>query len=204
LSAPKKLVCLETYWGDHSIRLFQDRSVRPFLDALAMQFVPPVRVAHRFVDSLAQLMHYARRHEGLLWRDPEVFDVPVYYLSFHGRPGALRGAAERMEAAALCETFAGWGTQYDNLVHFGACRIFSGKQGLGFAEDFLAASRCRAITGYTRDVDWTESMLTDLLFLRRFYLDDDPWNNLARIHRSVLRDFAPARRLGYSLIQRAA
>jgi hypothetical protein len=47
-------------------------------------------------------------------------------------------------------------------------------------------------------------MLTDLLFLRRFYLDDDPWTNLARIHRSVLRDFAPARRLGFSLIQRSA
>ncbi len=35
-------------------------------------------------------------------------------------------------------------------------------------------------------------MLTDLLFLRRFYADPAPWRNLRAIHESVLRDFAPA------------
>jgi hypothetical protein len=41
----------------------------------------------------------------------------------------------------------------------------------------------------------------DLLFLYRFYTDDDPWNNLADIFDSVLQDFAPAKPMGYTLIQ---
>jgi hypothetical protein len=196
---PSKIVCLETYWGDHDVRVFRDRSVLPFLGALAAQFEPPLRVAHRFVDSLSHLAHYTARPGGLLWRDADVFDVPVFYLSFHGAPGALRSARERIEADALCKAFEGWGRQYDNLLHFAACRIFAGPEGRKFAADFLRASGCRAVLGYTEDVDWTESMLTDLLFLRRFFTDSDPWKNIERIHQSVLDDFAPARRLGFEL-----
>ena len=69
-----------------------------------------------------------------------------------------------------------------------------------FAQDFLKASGCRAIAGYATDVDWMESMLTDLLFLRRFYSDSDQWAKLRAIHESVLEDFAPARRLGLRLV----
>jgi hypothetical protein len=49
-----------------------------------------------------------------------------------------------------------------------------------------------------------DSMMTDLLFLRRFFDDRDPWKNIRRIHRAVLADFAPARRLGYELHTRDA
>jgi len=68
-----------------------------------------------------------------------------------------------------------------------------------FARDFLRSSGCRAVAGYTTDVNWMDSMLTDLLFLRRFYADLDPWRNLRQIHDSVLEDFAPARSLGHVL-----
>jgi hypothetical protein len=84
-------------------------------------------------------------------------------------------------------------------VHFGACSVFAGAEGQRFARDFLTASCCRAVLGYTTEVDWMESMLTDLLFLRRFCLDEDPWTNLAAIHGSIIADFASARRLGHEL-----
>jgi hypothetical protein len=197
--APRKIVCLETYWADHDVRLFRDRSVLPFLNALAGQFDPPLRIAHRFVDSLADLSYYASRPDGLLWRDSETFDAPVFYLSFHGAPGTLLTARERIGPKALLEIFAGWGEHYPNLVHFGACRMLADAEGQQFAQDFLAATRCRGITGYTSDVDWMESMAADLLFLRRFFLDEDPWSNLRRIHDSMLEDFTPARRLGCEL-----
>ncbi|MSQ72297.1 MAG: hypothetical protein EXR27_13525 [Betaproteobacteria bacterium] len=201
LSAPRKVVCLETYWGDHSERLFQNTSVRPFLEALGSQLYPPLRIAHRFVESAAHLANYTAAPEGLLWRDPDVFDAPVFYLSFHGSPGALRSTLERVEADALCRAFAGWGTKYPNLVYFGACSIFAGPAGRQFAHDFLAASGCRAILGYATDMDWMDSMLTDLLFLRRFFRNDAPWENIAEIHKSVLAEFSPARRLKFRLYQ---
>ena len=197
--APRKLVCLETYWSDRHVQAFREHSVRPFFEGLAAQLEPPLAIAHRFMDSPAQLAAYTRRKEGLLWRDPETFDAPVYYLSFHGSPGKIHTALARIGPAALCRAFAGWGKGYDNLVYFGACSVFKGKRGARFASEFLASSGCRAVLGYQTDVDWMESMLTDLLFLRRFYVDPDPWGNLRAIHQSVLEDFAPARRLGHVL-----
>ena len=76
---------------------------------------------------------------------------------------------------------------------------FAGRTGRKFERDFLAASGCRAIIGYTTDVGWMDSMFTDLLFLHRFYSDDDPWTNIRAIHESVLADFVPAQQLGYEL-----
>src|SRR6187431_857056 len=107
--APRKLVCLETYWSDHKVHLFQNTSVRPFLEALSAHFDPPIRLAHRFVASTEQLQGYTRFPDGLLWRDTEVFDTPFYYLSFHGAPGRLRSSLERIGARALCNAFQQWG-----------------------------------------------------------------------------------------------
>jgi hypothetical protein len=202
-AAPRKLVCLETYWGDHQGRAFRAPSVLPFFEGLSRLLDPPLAIAHRHVGTLPQLAAYTRRREGILWRDPETFDAPVYYLSFHGSPGRIHTAQQRVGPATLLRAFAGWGGAYDNLVYFGACSVFAGKRGERFAADFLRSSRCRAVLGYASDVDWMESMLADLLFLRRFYADADPWRNLAAVHASVLEDFAPARRLGLRLYQRA-
>jgi len=102
-------------------------------------------------------------------------------------------------AEALARAFAGWGKAYDNLVYFGACSVFQGRRGERFAADFLRSSGCRAVVGYTTDINWMDSMLTDLLFLRRFYADPDPWRNLRQIHDSVVKDFAPARAQGHVL-----
>ena len=197
--APRKIVCLETYWSDHKVHLFQNTSVRPFLEALSAHFDPPLRIAHRFVASTAQLSNYTAMPDGLLWRDIEVFDTPLYYLSFHGSPGRLRSSLSRIGARALCNAFRQWGGQYPNLVYFGACSVFAGRAGRKFVRDFLAASGCRGIVGYTTDIDWLDSMIIDMLFIRRFFVDPDPWANLKQIHQSVLDDFAPARQLGYLL-----
>lgn len=195
----RKLVCLETYWGDHRQRVFQRLSVQPFLEGLAAQFDPPLRVAHRFVESPEQLLAYTRRPDGIFWRDAESFDAPVYYLSFHGSPGTVHTALARLGPEALCDAFSGWGESYRNLVFFGACSVFEGRHGRRFAKRFLERSGCRAVLGYRTAIDWMDSMLTDLLFLRRFYADPQPWRNLERIHAAVRADFAPARRLGFAL-----
>jgi len=196
---PRKLVCLETYWGDHRQRVFQRASVQPFLEGLATQLDPSLRIAHRFVESPEHLAAYTKRPDGIFWRDAESFDAPVYYLSFHGSPGSVHTALTKLGPDALCDAFAGWGASYHNLIYFGACSVFAGREGRRFARRFLEVSRCKAVIGYTTDIDWTESMLTDLLFLKRFYADAQPWRNLAAIHAGVRRDLAPARRLGFVL-----
>ena len=175
--------------------------MKGFFEAMAPLLHPPLTLAHRFVETGAGLAYYARRPEGLMWRRKELFDAPIYYLAFHGRPGALRPLLDRVEADKLCETFADYGKGgYRNLVYFAACNVLRGEKGRRFARQFLEASRVKAVIGYTTSVDWMASLVCDMLFLHRFYSDPSPWKNLRRIFNSVLRDYPAARRLGYTLV----
>jgi hypothetical protein len=160
---------------------------------------PPLTIAHRFVESEAGLAYYARRPDGLMWRRKELFDTPVYYLAFHGRPGAVNPLLGRIEADALCEAFANYGA-YRNLAYFACCNVLRGEKGRRFARDFLRISGMRAVIGYATTVDWMASLVADMLFLHRFYRHPSPWRNLRRIFESVRRDYPAARRLGYTLV----
>ena len=199
MKTPAKLVCLETYWND---KLFESFSVKPFFEALAPLGSPPLRVAHRFVESAQGLAYYARRPDGVMWRQADLFDAPVYYLAFHGKPGKVISLTGDIGAEPLIEAFAGYGRGYRNLVYFAACSVLRGVQGERFAKAFLKKTGVRAVIGYTTRVDWMASLVADLLFLHRFYRDPSPWRNLRRIFRSVQRDYPLARRLGHLLITR--
>lgn len=194
--APRKLVCLEAYWNE---RLFQTFSVKGFFEAMAPLLDPPLSVAHRFVDSEAGLAYYTKRPDGLMWRSKELFDTPIYYLAFHGRPGAVNPSLGRIESQRLCEAFAGYGG-YKNLVYFACCNVLRGERGRRFARQFLKTSGAKAVIGYTTTVNWMASLVADMLFLHRFYRDPSPWRNLRRIFNSVSRDYPLARRLGHTLI----
>ena len=197
MKAPPKLVCLETYWNE---RLFQSFSVKPFLDAMAPLLHPPLQVAHRFVESAAGLAYYAKRPGGVMWRQAELFDAPVFYLAFHGRPGTVISLTGDIGAQPLIEAFEGYGPGYRNLVYFAACSILRGTQGERFAREFLKKTGVRALIGYTTRVDWMSSLVADMLFLHRFYRNPSPWRNLKRIFASVQRDYPLARRLGHTLL----
>jgi hypothetical protein len=177
--------------------------VKGFLEAMAPLTQPQLTVAHRFIESAQALAYYTRRPGGVMWRQREVFDAPVYYLAFHGRPAAVSSTLERIGADKLCEAFAGYGDGgYRNLVYFAACSVLRGATGERFARAFLKATGVRAVIGYTTRVDWMASLVADLLFLHRFYGDAAPWRNLRRIFRSVQRDYPHARRLGHTLVTR--
>lgn len=197
LKAPAKLVCLETYWNE---RLFHSFSVKPFLDAMAPLLHPPLQVAHRFVESAAGLAYYARRPQGVMWRQAELFDAPVFYLAFHGKPGTVISLTGDIGAQPLIEAFEGYGGSYRNLVYFAACSMLRGPQGERFAREFVKKTGVRALIGYSTRVDWMASLVADMLFLQRFYRDPSPWRNLKTIFASVQRDYPLARRLGHTLV----
>jgi hypothetical protein len=179
--------------------MFQTFSVKGFFEAMAPLVHPPLTLAHRFVESEAGLAYYAKRPDGLMWRNEELFDTPVYYLAFHGRAGAVRSLLDRIDSARLCQAFEGYGS-YRNLVYFACCNVLRGEQGKRFARAFLKTSGVKAVIGYTTTVDWMASLVCDMLFLHRFYNDASPWRNLRRIFNSVHRDYPAARRLGHTLV----
>jgi hypothetical protein len=198
VKAPPKLVCLESYWNE---KLFQTFSVKGFFEAMAPLLHPPLVVAHRFVESEAGLEYYTKRG-GVLWRQKELFDAPVFYLAFHGAPGSVKSVLGRIGPERLCEAFAGYGGGYRNLVYFAACNVLRGEPGRRFARRFLKATGVRAVIGYGTTVDWMASLVADMLFLYRFYSDPSPWRNLRRIFASVQRDYPRARKLGHTLFTR--
>ena len=159
--------------------MFQTYSVKGFFEAMAPLSHPTLTLAHRFVESQAGLAYYAKRPDGLMWRRKELFDAPICYLAFHGRPGTLVSPLGRIGAEPVIEAFADYGRGYRNLAYFACCNVLRGEKGRRFARDFLGRS---------------------LLFLHRFYRDPAPWRNLRRIFNSVLRDYPAARRLGYTLV----
>ena len=195
--APPKLVCLEAYWNE---KLFQSFSVKGFFEAMAPLQSPPLTVAHRFVESEAGLAYYTKRPDGLMWRSKELFDTPIYYLAFHGKPGTVVSLTGNIGSQVLIDAFEGYGKGYRNLAYFACCNVLRGKKGRRFARDFLKKSRMRAVIGYSTRVDWMASLIADMLFLHRFYRDPSPWRNLRRIFSSVQRDYPAARRLGHTLI----
>lgn len=134
-----------------------------------------------------------------MWRQAELFDAPVFYLAFHGKPGTVISLTGDIGAEPLIATFEGYGG-YPNLVYFAACSMLRGARGARFAREFLQRTGVRALIGYTTRVDWMASLVADMLFLHRFYRDPSPWRNLKRIFASVQRDYPPAQRLGYTLV----
>ena len=174
--------------------------MKGFFEAMAPLQLPPLGVAHRFVESEAGLAYYAKRPDGLMWRSQELFDTPIYYLAFHGMPGSVVSLTGNIGSQVLVDAFEGYGKGYKNLAYFACCNVLRGKKGRRFARDFLRKSRMRAVIGYAARVDWMASLIADMLFLHRFYRDPSPWRNLRRIFNSVQRDYPAARRLGHTLI----
>src|SRR5262245_42856090 len=60
-AVPHKLVCLESAWDNN---VFHATSVRGFLEALGPLVRPPLRVAHRFIESARHLAHIAQQPGG--------------------------------------------------------------------------------------------------------------------------------------------
>lgn len=197
-TVPRKLVCLESSWDD---RVFHNLSVRGFFEALRPLTSPPLQVAHRFIESLKHLAYYTRKPDGLLWTDPVSWDCPVFYLAFHGSPGSVQTTLEGIGTIALCDSFKDYGV-YPNLIYLGSCSVLAGKTGERFGRDLLETSGSNAVVGYTTNVGWIDSLVVDTLFLYRFYTNKDPWGNLPDIFASVLNDFTPAQKMGYTLLEK--
>jgi hypothetical protein len=193
---PRKLVCLESSWDE---RVFHNLSVKGFFDALRPLTSPPLQVAHRYVESLKHLAHYTRKPDGLLWIDPQSWDCPIFYLSFHGSPGSIQTTLEAIGSQAICDSFRDYGV-YPNLIFLASCNVLAGSIGKEFGRDLLNTSGSNAVIGHTTNINWMDSLLVDTLFLYRFYMDEDPWGNLEEIFDSVVKDFKPATSMGYTLL----
>lgn len=194
--APNKIICLESYWD--SDKIFNNLTVKPFLEALKPLIRGSLQIGHRYVESIQGLKHYTQYPNGVLWNDVATFDNPFFYLAFHGFSTGIHSVLDEINSQVLYDAFNGFGV-YPNVIYFSSCGVFKGVKGKAFANKFLKSSDNHAILGYTEDVDWIDSILIDLMFIERFYFDQNPWKNMKNIYDSIINDYKPASKLGFSL-----
>jgi len=147
----KNIACLESLWDED---LENRLSVLPILELTAR--ATSARFVYLTCNTKAELRHNLK----LLCRRKS---YGVLVLAFHGHPGNIKLGGEvivSLESLALMMggRFAGW------VVHFSSCSTVKIEEGR--LARFVAETKVAMITGFTKEVDWTESAVVDLLLLR--------------------------------------
>ena len=150
--ALNKVFCLEEtmWWKDEG--LLGRTSVLPTLEML--ERLELLKFIHRPVLSRDDFDAYlkVRRRRNRSYR--------LIYLAFHGTESGLRVGDDDITLEELAEAI---GPAPDAVVHLGSCSVLKGKKAQ--ARSFLDATGARAVSGYSRDVDWVESAAFDQIFL---------------------------------------
>jgi len=98
-----------------------------------------------------------RRPDGVLWVDPNAWDVPIFYLAFHGSPGSVHSVLEQIARMICAKPLPGMGA-YPILFILdpaASLRVQGQKVRKG-------PSSCIGIEGgdrYKKDVNWMDSLV---------------------------------------------
>jgi hypothetical protein len=196
LSATPKICCLEAYW---SAGMIEDLSVKPFLKSIPLMIEKEIVVMHRFISSSQDLAFYVQSPDGIIYQDPRLAGIDVFYLAMHGNPGVLNTPITEIKSEELISIFHGLASSF-NIVYFGGCDVFAGEKGKHFAQDFLSQTGTVAVVGYSEPMSWIDSLLIDTLFISRFFdIPGNPFEHVQMVYNSVIRDYPLAKRCGFSL-----
>lgn len=200
----RKMMILESNWESEDV--FNNISVYPFLsnmsNLLGNQY--PIKVGHRYFDSVRGLKYYVQYPEGKLWSDPNAFGTSVFHIATHGGPTSILTTLDIIRKDGLLDSLKGFDA-YPNILFFSGCGVFCGTDGDDFGYDLLGSSGTRAILGYkSQYVEFSLGLITELLFLNRFFLieDEDPFNRLNDVYNSVMNDFKPAQAMEFTMYLR--
>ncbi len=147
----KNIACLESLWDDS---LENRLSVLPILELTRR--TTSAKFVYLTCNTRAELRH----NLGLLGRRQS---CGILMLAFHGQPGNIKlPGKEHVSLESLAhmmgKRFAGW------VVHFASCS--TAKIDDERLSRFVELTEVAMITGFTKEVDWTEGAVMDLLLLR--------------------------------------
>lgn len=147
----KNIVCLESLWD---AELENRLSVLPILELTSRTM--GVKFIYLTCNTKSELRHNLR----LVGKRKS---YGILMLAFHGEPGSIELAGDSDVSIETLITmmgrkFSGW------VVHFASC-------GTVQIDDkrlarFIEATGVALVMGYTKEVDWTEGVVMDLLLLR--------------------------------------
>lgn len=170
----KNIACLESLWDED---LENRLSVLPILELTARS------TSAKFIYLTCNTRAELRHNLGLLSRK-KTYGVLV--LAFHGDTGKIELAEHVLVsldslATMMKRRFAGW------LVHFSSCGT------MRISEEhlarFVSETKVAMVTGFAKEVDWTDGAVMDLLLLRwvQYYRDLGAlWRHLRKHYADLI------------------
>lgn len=149
--AKQGLFCLEGDWND---RLDEHLSVRPGLDMLMT--LRGARLIHRNASTKDEFGYYFEA-----WASHRYAAFPVAYLAYHGIQGRLSLGRDELTLVDI-SSMAGRSLT-GRTLYFGSCKTMAADE--KDLQRFVAESGAKAVVGYTKNIDWEESIAFDFTLL---------------------------------------
>lgn len=184
-SAKPGLFVLEGKW---SSKVRDVRSVQPILSALSDAGVA-VHVRHHLNDR-DDLVKQLRR-----WSQAQHDRYNIGYVALHGSPGTVHIGRYVVRLEAIADRLPS-GALRSKILHFGSCSVLDMDE--GGQQELRSLLGVRALTGFTKDVNWFESMAFELLLfeaLTSYRRPSDSEKYLMRRHGEL------AERLGVTMVR---
>ncbi|WP_157621713.1 DUF6642 family protein [Serinicoccus hydrothermalis] len=165
------------------------RTVKPVLQAL--EHTGQVRTTHQSINRPEDIFDSFRR-----WGQNQHAGFTVGYLALHGTPGSVYVGRRKVGLVDLGEQLRAAGTKLPGrTLHLGSCAVLEDEDAV---TTFRRAVGLKAITGFTEDVDWLESLAFELLLLDvlTYYRRVDA---VERYIENNHKEFA--KRLGFTLLR---
>lgn len=192
-----RVVVLEgSWWSNHEVPL-----VLPYFHALSISH-REIDLCHRTIRSADDIAYYVGRiskNSGAL-----------VYFACHGEGLHLRPAGERdkINQSALLAALGEAKEGAVSFVHFGCCEMIDPNARRETHQKVLDACSARWCSGYTKEVDWLQSMFLDLALVTEVFVPQCASSD-GRVTRLKKRatDFVQsyeqlARELGFSALSR--
>lgn len=154
-SRPNGIFCLEGEWTRD---LKRPSSVRPILELLRAQHPFPPFI-HRGVGTTEEFRYYLNR-----WTQSGYSRYPILYIASHGSEGAICIGDQRHKSKNI--TLPVLAKLLENkcrgrFIHLGGCEtLFQDERRI---QSFLRTTNAIAVTGFRREVYWTESTVFELM-----------------------------------------
>ncbi|SCC62199.1 DUF6642 family protein [Rhodococcus qingshengii] len=151
MTKPPGVLCLEGDWGDS----LEDRmSIEPALRVLERSGI--ISLIHRDVATLAEFEHLVDR-----WSRMRSQRYRFLCLDFHGSPNTLHLGADDVTFDELGDILEG--RCFGKTVYLGSCRTLTAPDDRLI--EFCKQTQAKALVGYTRNVDWVESVAFELILI---------------------------------------
>lgn len=189
------VVVLEgTWWSNHEVPL-----VLPYFHALSISH-REIDLCHRTIRSADDIAYYVGRiskNSGAM-----------LYFACHGEDLYLEPAGERARISQeeLRNALANAKEGAVSFVHFGCCEMIDPNSRRETHQQILDASGAKWSSGYTKNVDWLQSMFLDLALVTEVFVPqcaspDGRVTKPKKLAKDFVRSYEQlARELGFSAL----